>query len=66
MTSIGNLGGTNAVAFAINGSGQSVGFATIAGNDHAFVYQDDNYLSARFWGDAYAFALRFGEMLEKP
>lgn len=36
--------------------------------DHsaAFVVQDDNYLSARWPGDAYLFAERFRRLIEKP
>jgi len=32
---------------------------------HAFVHRDRNYLSARFWGDAYLFALTFARMLNE-
>jgi hypothetical protein len=32
---------------------------------HAFVVEDGNYVSARWPGDAYLFARRFGALLER-
>eukprot|EP00128_Syssomonas_multiformis_P017385 Colp12_sorted_trinity150504_noHs@15036 len=37
---------------------------TLNDHKHAFVVEDGHYLSARFWGDAYLFALRFALKLQ--
>lgn len=39
---------------------------TATDHRHAFVVQDGRYLSARWPGDAYLFAERFGRLLESP
>lgn len=35
----------------------------IENHEHTFLVEDRHYLSARFWGDAYAFSLRFSKLL---
>ncbi len=38
---------------------------TLTSHEHTFLVEDGHYLSARFWGDAYAFALRFARKLNE-
>ncbi len=38
---------------------------SMSNHDHTFLVEDRYYLSARFWGDAYAFAQRFANMLNQ-